>query len=585
MSAAAIATTGPAASPRTAAPPSGVQAGGGSDVFAILLGLAGADPTPATAPGQAVSSHPLDKTPVSGDPGDKVPGDRTSDTTTDASADPSSTDKDKKEKAAADAGAVPDVGPAPGVPVSVILGTPPQNALAAQVQDFIAADASPNGAATSSSAQAATAAPAFAAPAAVSAAASAEAAAALVQTAVAAPSDEASGPATQSPVSAPPPPPPSTRPEPVPALSIAEQAPQAQVAASTPPTGDAAPAPVQIPQMAGPADPPAAASKVAAAPAPPPPVSPASSAPPATDFAAQSAVSLPTDAAPSPAPPASSGLGAASLSGGAEGPLAGAQTVALAVNDRPSISRPRSGTSTKVPAAGPDASDRQAPTGAVMSSAAGADHPVIQAVANPPGGGAPDFNPDQAQSQAEGAPAAETAPVAPGLDPSAPATGQGAGVPAATTTVSTATVSSQATAGTTSHLAAQMVSRISGGSSRFDVELDPAGLGGVRVAVAIDARGRLSAALSFDRPESAAALKAQSGVLQAALERAGFDLSGGGLSFDAPGSGGRQAQDGGQESSARAGRAFNTAAEVAVQTDRAAATQSSRAQRGLDIRI
>ena len=111
----------------------------------------------------------------------------------------------------------------------------------------------------------------------------------------------------------------------------------------------------------------------------------------------------------------------------------------------------------------------------------------------------------------------------------------------------------------------------------------------VREALLLVARGRLSAALAFARPESAAALKEQSGVLQAALEKAGFDLSGGGLSFDSAGSGGRQAQDGAQNSNsgaaARAGRAFGAAAEVLVQTDRTAGSRTGRSQSGLDIRI
>jgi hypothetical protein len=59
----------------------------------------------------------------------------------------------------------------------------------------------------------------------------------------------------------------------------------------------------------------------------------------------------------------------------------------------------------------------------------------------------------------------------------------------------------------------------------------------VDVNVRIGADGAVSAALHFDNPAAAQALKAQAGELRAALEQAGFNLTGGDLSFTAGGSG------------------------------------------------
>jgi hypothetical protein len=173
----------------------------------------------------------------------------------------------------------------------------------------------------------------------------------------------------------------------------------------------------------------------------------------------------------------------------------------------------------------------------------------------------------------------ETAPV---TTPTAPAA-----APAAS---QTATPAAAATAGTVPHLAAQIVRKMEGRASRFDVQLDPDGLGQVNVQVQIDARGRLTAALSFDRPEAAEALRARAGELRAALERSGFDLSGGGLSFDARDSGSSLAGDAqtgrDQASAPRRGRAFGAATETADQADLAmGAAYRRKAAGGLDIRI
>jgi flagellar hook-length control protein FliK len=140
------------------------------------------------------------------------------------------------------------------------------------------------------------------------------------------------------------------------------------------------------------------------------------------------------------------------------------------------------------------------------------------------------------------------------------------------------------------NLAAQIVRKLEAKTTRFDVELDPAGLGKVNVRVDIGADGQMSAALACHNPHAAEALRARSGELRQALEQAGFDLSGG-LSFEMTGGQGGNAGAGqgqGEAGAAFRGRAFANALETAGDAD-AAAQGPLRLTRsrdtGLDIRI
>jgi flagellar hook-length control protein FliK len=139
---------------------------------------------------------------------------------------------------------------------------------------------------------------------------------------------------------------------------------------------------------------------------------------------------------------------------------------------------------------------------------------------------------------------------------------------------------------TVANLAAQIAKKLDGRSSRFDVQLDPAGLGKVDVRVEIDAAGKMTAAMHFDNQQAANELKSRAGELQRALEQAGFDMSGG-LSFDV-GQGG-QGRSQGQDADAAPvfrGRAFQAVLDGGA--DASALTQSSfsRASKsGVDIRI
>ena len=90
-----------------------------------------------------------------------------------------------------------------------------------------------------------------------------------------------------------------------------------------------------------------------------------------------------------------------------------------------------------------------------------------------------------------------------------------------------ATVNAQ----TVSRLAAGIVQNLKSKASRFQLALDPAGLGRVDISVRIGADGALSATLNFNSAQAADALKAHAGELRAALEQAGFNLGGSDLSF------------------------------------------------------
>jgi len=140
-----------------------------------------------------------------------------------------------------------------------------------------------------------------------------------------------------------------------------------------------------------------------------------------------------------------------------------------------------------------------------------------------------------------------------------------------------------------------MVKKLEAKSTRFDVQLDPIGLGKVDVRLEIGADGRMSAAMSFDNPQAAADVKARAAELQRSLERAGFDLSGG-MSFDVTSGdaqqGQRQAWQDPNDTGGRAfrGQAFQSALDTAGDAQASAVQGALRLGRagagpGLDLRI
>jgi flagellar hook-length control protein FliK len=160
----------------------------------------------------------------------------------------------------------------------------------------------------------------------------------------------------------------------------------------------------------------------------------------------------------------------------------------------------------------------------------------------------------------------------------------------AATLIHAATVAVRGAPQTVANLAAQIVKKLDGRSTQFDIQLDPAGLGKVDVRVAIGADGRMSAAMSFDTPQAAAELRSRAGELQRALEQSGFDLSGG-MSFDVAsdrGQGGQGGQAQNQQPDAGAafrGRAFQAALGSTADTPPPQLTLRRTALAGVDIRI
>jgi len=151
---------------------------------------------------------------------------------------------------------------------------------------------------------------------------------------------------------------------------------------------------------------------------------------------------------------------------------------------------------------------------------------------------------------------------------------------------------------TVAHMAEQIIRKVDGQTTRFDIQLDPLGLGQVDVRIEIGADGQLKAAMSFETQSAANELQARSGELKRALEDAGFNL-GGGLSFevsrDANSSGRDLAQQNQQQHQAQqdnrsgGGRAFQAAmdrTDAANEPVRAGEIYlQRRTQSGIDVRI
>jgi len=143
---------------------------------------------------------------------------------------------------------------------------------------------------------------------------------------------------------------------------------------------------------------------------------------------------------------------------------------------------------------------------------------------------------------------------------------------------------------TVANLAAQIIKKLEGQSTRFDLELNPNGLGKVDVRIEIGAQGQLTASMMFDNAQAAQDLKARANELQRTLEQAGFDLSGG-RSLDVAAHGRHQGQawqDQGEAGSAFRGQAFRAALETAGDAD-IATHGALRLRRGVnagvDVRI
>ena len=130
-------------------------------------------------------------------------------------------------------------------------------------------------------------------------------------------------------------------------------------------------------------------------------------------------------------------------------------------------------------------------------------------------------------------------------------------------------------------VAAQIIRRLEGRSTRFEMELHPADMGRGDVRLDIDAEGRVAARLAFDNPAAAADMRGRAAELRRNLEEAGFLLSDDALSFaDREEQGGRQGfESADRDPFARSARA----ADVADVEAQPALRALSRL--GLDVRI
>ena len=145
---------------------------------------------------------------------------------------------------------------------------------------------------------------------------------------------------------------------------------------------------------------------------------------------------------------------------------------------------------------------------------------------------------------------------------------------------------------TVATLAAQILKKLDSRTTRFDMELEPYGMGKVDVRLEIGAQGRLTAAMAFENPQSAQELRNRANELSRALEQAGFDVKDG-LSFDVadnPGNGANQnnsAQEQTRDAPSR-GRAFLAALQNASGADAPPSVNLSYARlraSGVDIKI
>lgn len=137
---------------------------------------------------------------------------------------------------------------------------------------------------------------------------------------------------------------------------------------------------------------------------------------------------------------------------------------------------------------------------------------------------------------------------------------------------------------TVAKLAAGILGKLEGQATRFDLQLDPHGLGKVDVSVEIGADGKLTAQLGFDSAVGLSELRGRAQELRTALEQAGFNLAEGALSFDFSGDRRRETADGQADRTDQAGKAF-ARAQGALDEDLAAIPTRYQARRGLDLLI
>lgn len=125
---------------------------------------------------------------------------------------------------------------------------------------------------------------------------------------------------------------------------------------------------------------------------------------------------------------------------------------------------------------------------------------------------------------------------------------------------------SRTTIDATAQIAAQILRKLEGRSTRFEMALTPDDLGRVDVRLDIDAEGRLAARLAFDNPAAATDLRGRADELRRQLEDAGFHLADDAFEF-AERDSGSSAFDRGQDDRGGHKRAFAAAARLNAEID------------------
>ena len=126
-----------------------------------------------------------------------------------------------------------------------------------------------------------------------------------------------------------------------------------------------------------------------------------------------------------------------------------------------------------------------------------------------------------AREIARGGEARAPAPDMPPVDEGATAQTQGPSATRETALSQLSRVAIEATA----QIAAQILRRLEGRSTRFEMALRPDELGRVDVKLDIDAEGRLKARMAFDNPAAATDLRGRADELRRQLEDAGFHMA------------------------------------------------------------
>lgn len=140
----------------------------------------------------------------------------------------------------------------------------------------------------------------------------------------------------------------------------------------------------------------------------------------------------------------------------------------------------------------------------------------------------------------------------------------------------------------TAQIAAQILKKLDGRTTRFEMSLTPDELGRVDIKLDIDTEGRLAARLAFDNPAAAIDLKGRVDELRRQLEQQGFQLSEDAFEFTQRDSG-SSAFDRGQDTRQGQSRAFAAAARLNTEADAVAQPPSWQAlsltPAGVDMKV